>query len=161
MTNSITPKELLIFCTGAHYKKDIKGWNTIKVVNGSQDDTKLDASVYKNRDRIVIAFSGTYPNSATDLKNDVALMSTKIPSQYGSAERLYNEIKTQYPNANIEFCGYSLGGSIANLLSHRTGLHSTALAPIGSKHIAKAHSDYFKYDDSNIVSFGRKEDKLF
>ena len=36
MTNSITPKELLIFCTGAHYKKDIKGWNTIKVVSNDK-----------------------------------------------------------------------------------------------------------------------------
>ena len=40
-------------------------------------------------------------------------------------------------------------------------MHSTALAPVGSKHIAKAYSDYFKYDDSNIVSYGRKEDKIF
>ena len=162
MINRMTAEEVFSFCDGSQNKKNIPGWKTIKHVKGNKENKQLEASIYQKDSRIVISFAGSNIASASDLLNDKKIMdTTKIPSQYGSAERLYNEIKTQYPNANIEFCGYSLGGSIANLLSHRTGLHSTALEPIGSKHIAKAHSDYFKYDDSNIVSFGRRGDKFF
>lgn len=35
------------------------------------------------------------------------------------------------------------------------------IAPIGSQHIVDKHKDYFKYDDSNITTYGRKGDILF
>jgi len=67
----------------------------------------------------------------------------------------------RFQNCNIEFVGYSLGATLANLLSHRTGLPSHAIAPIGSKHIADANKNYFKYDDSKITTYGRLGDDLF
>ena len=35
------------------------------------------------------------------------------------------------------------------------------LGPIGSKHIVDKHKDYFKYDDSNITTYGRLGDPFF
>ncbi|MBQ8168039.1 hypothetical protein IJZ97_01315, partial [bacterium] len=117
----------------------------------------------KQGNRIVVAFAGTNMHSKNDTLNDVAIFNplNHIPSQFGDAERLYNQVKSKYPSANIEFTGYSLGGSIANLMSHRTGLPSNALAPVGSEHIAKAYPLYFPYKGENITTYGRKGDLFF
>ena len=161
MTNKY--KELLILCDGTQNKKDVQGWETLHQFENSIDNKAFDAKVYKQGNRIVIVLAGTNVTSPKDISNDIVLMNKLpiFPLQIYDAERLYNLIKAKYPNAQIEAMGYSLGGSIANLLSLRTGIKSTALAPIGSKHIAKAKPEYFKYDDSNITTYGRKGDFLF
>ena len=46
-------------------------------------------------------------------------------------------------------------------MSHRTGLPSNALAPVGSEHIAKAYPQYFPYKGENITTYGRKRDIFF
>lgn len=155
--------EILDLCNGVHNKKDVRGWNTLYEFDNTSSNKDFDARVYKQGNHIVLAFAGSDMARINDLKNDVHIMLTpqKIPSQYGDAERLYNLVRSKYPNATIEFTGYSLGASIANLLSHRTGLASYALAPVGSKNIARAYPDYFKYDDSKITTYGRMGDFLF
>ncbi len=91
MTNLITPKDLLVFCTGAHYKKDIKGWNTIKVVNADKNNTKLDASVYKKDNRIVIAIKDITEQDRLEFKAlNRQLMNNnwKLPTQEELDERV-------------------------------------------------------------------------
>ncbi len=155
-------KEIIEFSSSLHNNKDVNGWTTLHEFDKSSKNKAFDARVYKQKDRIVIVFAGTNMNSLNDIKNDLNIMYfMNIPSQFGDAERLYNQVKSKYPNAKIEAMGYSLGGSIANLLAHRTGIKSTALAPIGSKHIANAYPQYFKYGDANIITYGRKGDALF
>jgi len=163
MSNINQLKEMLDLCNGAHNKRDVNGWTTLHEFDNSSKNIDFDVRVYKQGNRIVIAFAGTNMNSKNDKLNDVAILNplNHIPSQFGDAERLYNKVKSKYPNANIEFTGYSLGGSIANLMSHRTGLPSTALAPIGSLHIANAYPQYFPYKGNNITTFGRKKDYFF
>ncbi len=163
MKNSYNYEELLSFCNGAHLNKDIIGWQTLHEFENSSNNKDFDAKVYKKGNRIVISFAGSKMNSNNDLRNDLNIMyrPNVIPAQYGNAERLYNKVKTKYPNAQIESMGYSLGASLSNLLSHRTGIKSTVLAPIGSKNIAKIYPQYFKYGDENITTFGRIGDPLF
>ena len=129
MTNINKFKETLDLCNGAHNKRDVQGWNTLHEFDNSSQNKDFDARVYKRGNRIVIAFAGSDVGRKNDLRNDYNIMLKKasIPSQFGDAERLYNQVKSKYPNANIEFTGYSLGGSIANLMSHRTDLPSHAL----------------------------------
>ncbi|MBQ8460171.1 DUF2974 domain-containing protein [bacterium] len=155
--------ETVELCNGAHNKKDVQGWKTLYEFGITSSNIDFDYRVFKKNDKIVIAFSGTDMDRINDLKNDVNIMFryNNIPSQYGDAERLYRKVKLKYPNAKIEFTGYSLGASIANLLSHRTGLPSYALAPIGSKFIVNSYPQYFKFNDSNIVTYGRMKDLLF
>lgn len=160
MKDTMTYKDLIEVLDGTHHKKDIKGWQTLHEFDNASKNKAFDARVYKQGDRIVIGFAGS--QSMNDYINDASILkNSNIPSQYYDAEHLYNQVKQKYPNAKIESTGYSLGGTISNLLAHRTGIRSTALAPIGSKHIAEKYKDYFKYGDSNITTYGRKGDVLF
>ena len=161
MKNRMTYKELIDFCDGVQNKKDILGWNTLKEFEHLSQNKNFDAKVYKRGDRIVIALAGTNIFDLNDLRNDLAIKNSKIPSQYADTEKLYNIIRERYPNAKIESTGYSLGATLSNLLSHRTGISSTVIAPIGSQHIAEKYKDYFKHDGSNITTYGRKGDFLF
>ncbi len=77
-------------CNGAHNKKDVKGWNTLHEFNNSSPNKDFDARVYKQGNRVVIAFAGTYMNRKNDKLNDLAIFNplNHIPSQFGDAERL-------------------------------------------------------------------------
>ena len=159
MTNMNKYKEILDFHYGVQKNLEIKGWIPLDDYNNLLNKSALDARVYKKDDRIVIAFAGS--TSPNDYKKDADILIGKIPSQYFVAENLYNAIKKNYPSAKIESTGYSLGGTLSNLLAHRFGIESNALAPIGSKNIVNKHRDYFTYDDGNITTFGRKGDMFF
>ncbi len=154
--------ESLKFCDGAQNKKEIQNWQTLHEFDNIIKNKSFDARVYKQNNRIVLAFSGAdISQKEDDIDALKILYSNNIPEQYFNAEHLYNLVKTKYPNARIELTGYSLGGSIANLLAHHTGLPSIAIAPIGSKHIVEAHPEHFAYDDKKIKTYGRQSDKLF
>ena len=159
--NKLTEQEILQLLDGAQHKKDVQNWETLQQFDNISANKAFDARVYKNGNRIVLSFAGTNMMSKNDLHNDWDIAWGKIPSQYVDAEQLYNSVKKQYPNAKIESVGYSLGATMSNLLSHRTGIPSHAVAPIGSKHVADKNKDYFKYDGSNINTYGRKSDPLF
>ena len=154
-------QETIALCTGAQKNTNVKNWNTLSEFDNTSKNKDFDAKVYKQGNRVIIVFAGTNIYRQNDLRNDNAIMNGKIPAQYGDAERLYNLVKSKYGNCNIEFMGYSLGATISNLMSHRTGLPSHAIAPIGSKHIADSNKDYFKFDDSKIVTYGKMADGFF
>ena len=66
-----------------------------------------------------MAFSGANISQIKDDKDSLKILySNKIPKQYLDAENLYNLVKSKYPNSQIELTGYSLGGTISNLLAH-------------------------------------------
>lgn len=162
MKNIISYKDFYEVLDATQNKKTLKGWENLHKFDNITSNKDFDARVYKRGNKIVICYAGSNPLSPDDLKNDRVIWCTdNIPSQYYDAERLYNIVKNKYPDADIETTGYSLGGTLSNLLSHRTGIRSTVLGPIGSKHIANKHKDYFKYDDSNITTYGRLGDPLF
>jgi hypothetical protein len=163
MNNNQKQDEMLNLCKGAQNKKDVQGWNTLRQYYNTSPNRQFDATVYQKGKTIVIAFAGTQlnPIHPNDVNNDRAIAQTKIPAQYGDAQRLYEQVKKDHKGMDIQFTGYSLGGTLANLLSHYSGKPSTAFAPIGSKHIAQANPDHFKYDDSNIKTYGLKGDWLF
>ena len=160
-TTKISYKEAVELCDGAQNNKNVEGWKTIKI-GGYKQEHGLNVKIYKKDNKVVMAMSGTNLISPLDDKNSLEIIkTTKIPRQFYSAEKMYQTIKKVYPDADIEFVGYSLGGSLANLMSHYTGKPSTAIAPIGSKHIAKANPEIFKYDDSKIDTYGFKNDSFY
>jgi len=161
MAKQLAYNDIIELINGTQYKKDVKGWETLRNFDNNSSNNAFDYKVYKQGNKIVLALSGTNILSQNDLRNDIAIGRGKIPSQYGDAERLYNNVKQKYPEADIETVGYSLGGSVANLLSHRTGIPSYAVEPIGSQHIVDKNKDYFKYDGSNITTYGRNGDLLY
>ena len=46
-------------------------------------------------------------------------------------------------------------------MSHRTGLPSNAIAPVGSKHVVEKNPNIFPYSDKNITTYRRQADILF
>lgn len=94
-----------------------KGWQELKTYSNT---TGLQTSIYQKGNDIVISFRGT--NSLLDFfGSDIPLGSENLPMQYKNANEIYQQIKKQYPYANITVTGHSLGGSLAQLVSAKNG----------------------------------------
>ena len=159
MTN-LSNNDIFQLIYGAQNNVDRPGWTTLHEFDNIATNKDFTAKTYKRGNTIVISLAGS--KSPDDAKNALAIMNAdNIPPQYWDAKAYYKIVRKKYPNANIEFTGYSLGASLANLLSLHTGLPSSVIAPVGSKHIAQAHKDEFTFDDSKIKSFGRRTDNYF
>lgn len=63
-------KEIIEFSSSLHNNKDVNGWTTLHEFDKSSKNKAFDAKVYKQKNRIVIAFAGTNMNSLNDIKND-------------------------------------------------------------------------------------------
>jgi hypothetical protein len=161
MKNFNEYKQTLDLLDGVQHNKDVRGWNTLHEFDNASQNKSFTSKVYKQGNKIVIALAGSYINERNDISDDLAITFGQQPSQYNDAKLLYEKVKAKYPNADIESTGYSLGGTLSNLLSHHTGIKSTALAPIGSKSIAAKDPIEFPYGDSNIKTYGRESDIAF
>ncbi len=89
--------------------------------NGYYTFGTFTCAAYKNNNKIIISFRGT-DNFMDLLGADADIALGNIPSvDYVYAREFYLKIKQQYPNAEIEFTGHSLGGAIAQLLGAKYG----------------------------------------
>ena len=145
---------------GVQNNEDRPGWTTLHEFDDIAANKDFTAKTYKKGNTIVISLAGSQELEDFVIASKL-MFSNDIPPQYWDAKAYYERVRRKYPNADIEFTGYSLGASLANLLSLHTGLPSSVIAPMGSKHIAAANKKEFTYDDSRIKSFGRKSDNLF
>jgi hypothetical protein len=159
MKNFNEHKQTLDLLDGVQHNKDVRGWSTLHEFDNVSQNKSFTSKVYKQGNKIVIALAGS--TEINDASDDLAILFGRRPPQYDDAKLLYEKVKAKYPNANIESTGYSLGGTLSNLLSHHTGIKSTALAPIGSKSIADKDHIEFPYGDSNIKTYGRESDIAF
>ena len=156
----LTNNDIFQLIYGVQNNEDRPGWTTLHEFDNIATSKDFTAKTYKRGNTIVISLAGS--TTLDDAKNAIDIMfSNEIPAQYWDAKAYYKIVRKKYPNANIEFTGYSLGASLANLLSLHTGLPSSVIAPVGSKHIAESNKKEFTHDDSQIKSFGRKTDSLF
>ena len=87
---------------------------------------------------IVFSFRGTdfdlssikgYIEADNDISNadaQIALgMSLNLPAQFADAEKFVNSVLTSHPKADYTFTGHSLGGSLAQYMTYKTGHKST------------------------------------
>ena len=87
---------------------------------------------------IVFSFKGTdfdlssikgYIEADNDISNadaQIALgMSLNLPAQFADAEKFVNSVLTSHPKADYTFTGHSLGGSLAQYMTYKTGHKST------------------------------------
>lgn len=162
MNKNLSFNDALMFCDASHNKKNVTGWETMTKYDSFIPNTSFQARVYKNNNDIIIALAGTDLNDKKgDWANDAVIFQNKIPNQYQNAKDLYAKIKHDFPNANIKLTGYSLGGTLANMVSCETGAPSTAIAPIGGLNAVSNNNYYFKHGDKNVISYGRAGDALF
>ena len=87
---------------------------------------------------IVFSFKGTdfdlssikgYIEADNDISNadaQIALgMSLNLPTQFADAEKFVNSVLASHPKADYTFTGHSLGGSLAQYMTYKTGHKST------------------------------------
>lgn len=145
--------------------RDLKDLNNALYTSPNQDfkdfkwvDTYeskgLLASVYKQGDEFILAIKGTDVLKRTmiiDIRNDIAIYYKHLPEQSFCLETYYSKIKDKYPISLIT--GYSLGGSLAQILSGRHGIEAITFCSVGTKGLCK--------DDSRITNFGNLLDIFY
>ena len=61
----------LKFCDGAQNKKDIKNWQTLHEFDKTVKNKSFDVRVYKQNNRVVLAFSGANISQIKDDKDSL------------------------------------------------------------------------------------------
>jgi len=84
-------------------------------------ESGLDAAVYRNGDKLVIAFRGTEPTAdyLMDIVADAYIVFNKVNDQVNHADYFYKAIRAQYSDitdSNIVITGHSLGGALAQVI---------------------------------------------
>ena len=133
---------------------DYKNW---KVIDTYTDNSGVHINLYKDGEDVLFAIKGTEVElnrkGYDDIKADLSLAVPKvIPHQFKAACSYFESIKEIYPN--IVFTGYSLGGSIAQLLGSKYGNETITFCAYGTGQMLKS-------DGSNIRNYGNAADPIF
>lgn len=132
----------------------VKNFKEFKAVDNYSDNSGILIGIYKKDNEYFFTIKGTdWYRLDTDWQSNRAMCEGKIPKQYYSAEKFYKAIKDTYPN--IIFTGYSLGGSIAQMLGSTFGNETICFEPYGAKNLK--HGNY----STNIINFGNLHDWVF
>ena len=111
---------------------------TKKSMPGYVIDTELsnqDATVYRNNNSAIVAFSGTRPtskhNAWRDLTTDLGLWAGQKSHlhRFQNALDLSNRAVDKYGKENVTVTGHSLGGSQAVYVNQKLGIKGSAYNP--------------------------------
>ena len=103
-------------------------------------ETGFYAQAFLYNDKVIISMQETFPGSLKDIYADIDLANDKLSQQYFSARKFYEQVLVlckarDIDPENIVFTGYSLGGSLTQIMCKKTGLEGVAFAPFGTRHI--------------------------
>ncbi len=119
----------------------------------------FQATVYKNDNEIAISYRGT--DSLMDfILSDIPMGTNILPIQFKEANEVYQQIKQQYPNANITLTGHSLGGSLAQLVSAENGCCACTFNAYGTNDILN-NAGIYNTKELNIINYGNINDPVF
>ena len=130
-----------------------KDW--IKVSEYDKKSGFHGEAFYKNG-KVVIAMRGT--DDKGDLANDINMAKKKLPNQYADAQKFYEKVKKDFPNQEIVFTGHSLGGSLAQLMSNKTGHETVTFNAYGVRDILQGN---VRDNLENIRNYGNINDTVF
>ncbi len=146
-------KSLSIGVYKGNEKSIPKGW--IKVSEYDKKSGFHGEAFYKDG-KVVIAMRGT--NDKDDLANDVDMAKKKLPNQYADAQKFYEKVKKDFTNQEIVFTGHSLGGSLAQLMSNKTGHETVTFNAYGVRDILQGN---VRDNLENIRNYGNINDTVF
>lgn len=115
---------------------DFKGW---KLIQSYSDKTGVFINLYQSKQEYILAIRGTDVDPTKvnindilqDTANDLAIYTGQLPEQYKQVKEFY--LKNE--KTNITLTGYSLGGSLAQILGNEFGLETITFEALGTKHI--------------------------
>lgn len=146
-------KSLSIGVYKGNEKSIPKGW--IKVSEYDKKSGFHGEAFYKDGE-VVIAMRGT--NDKDDLANNIDMAKKKLPNQYADAQKFYEKVKKDFPDQEIIFTGHSLGGSLAQLMSNKTGHETVTFNAYGVRDILQGN---VRDNLDNIRNYGNINDTVF
>ena len=157
-----TEKEILSY-NSYHLDSPIKldGWQMVY----KEPETKngFEGQIYQKGNHIIVVYKGT--NQTKDLFNsDIPMGVGYIPKQQEDAHNLFLKAQSMYKdkNVNIEVTGHSLGGSMAQIESARTGVQATTFNAYGTGNILKREGyTNEEINTMNIKNYGNPKDPIF
>ena len=153
------------YACNAYHLKTAKFPTGTKVLGVAENPkTGFSAYVIQENKHIVIVYKGTDLRPDGDVKNDInmALMK-RIPEQTRDALDVFDRVKKEYPNAQIDVVGHSLGGSLAQYVAIMRGVNeAVCFCPVG---IGKSINDYLskygsKTSEDKIINYNNPDDNL-
>lgn len=133
-----------------------KDW--IKVSEFDKKSGFHGEAFYKNG-KVVIAMRGTDEFVNDFVKEDIGhLVMKKLPNQYADAQKFYEKVKKDFPNQEIVFTGHSLGGSLAQLMSNKTGHETVTFNAYGVRDILQGN---VRDNLDNIRNYGNVDDSTY
>lgn len=136
------------------------GWHIIKNYENKQNGFR--ATAFKNDSgKKVLVYAGTDLNKEIlkDFLEDVKMSQKIIPNQANDAFNAYENFKNnflnRYSSNSITIVGYSLGGSLAQIICNETGAEGVTFEAYGVGDLVNAkHTE-------QIVNFGNENDPIF
>lgn len=150
--------EILKQAAGYSYKNEISipdGYKVVKSVDNK--NTGFHAEILAKGNDIIVAYRGTDKLLGVDVVNDIAMARKNIPAQATEAIKVYDEIKRNYPNAEITITGHSLGGSLSQIVSSVRGCDAVTFNAYGTKDMFKNPSEI---KEDNIVNYVNEMDGI-
>ena len=109
--------------------------------------------------KVVIAMRGTDEVVNDLIKEDIGhLAMKKLPNQYVDAQKFYEKVRKEFPNQEIIFTGHSLGGSLAQLMSNKTGDETVTFNAYGVRDILQGN---VRDNLDNIRNYGHVDDTIY
>ena len=108
--------------------------------------------------KVVIAMRGTEKEDKKDWQNDINMGMKKLPNQYVDAQKFYEKVKKDFSDQEIIFTGHSLGGSLAQLMSNKTGHETVTFNAYGVRDILQGN---VRNNLENIRNYGNVDDSTF
>ena len=135
-----------------------QGWQEMKTYMNNKNG--FYAVSYVNNDKKVLAFAGTQPllglnEVRKDIGADLKLAIDKLPAQAEDAFQAYQSFIKTYGSDNVYVIGYSLAGSLGQIVCNETGANCITFEAYGVGDIVTP-----KYTD-NIINFGNENDPIF